>query len=169
MLETTLHQRYTYDEVTGNLYYRVRFPETSGQSQGWCDWFNEANVGKPVGSLNGDGYISFDMFINGKRKTLSVHRVVWLLFYGVWPTNTIDHLNKIRGDNRITNLADKTHKENHQNKSRMLETQEEGVIELGGTWVPYVKNSKGNKKHLGSYPTKHEALLFLADYISKRS
>lgn len=43
------------------------------------------------------------------------HRVIFFLHYGYWP-NEIDHINRVRHDNRIENLRDVTHSENNQNK-----------------------------------------------------
>lgn len=34
------------------------------------------------------------------------HRLAWLLHYGEWPRGDVDHINRNRSDNRITNLRD---------------------------------------------------------------
>src|SRR6516225_11799534 len=38
--------------------------------------------------------------------SINIHILIWALYYGEWPTKTIDHINGIRGDNRIKNLRD---------------------------------------------------------------
>lgn len=45
-----------------------------------------------------------------------VHRLVWALHYGQWPTFQIDHINGIKTDNRIINLRDVTCAVNQRNK-----------------------------------------------------
>ena len=49
---------------------------------------------------------------------LMAHRVAWAIYYGVWPTGMIDHINGDGLDNRICNLRDVTHKENARNSRR---------------------------------------------------
>lgn len=50
-----------------------------------------------------------------KYKTYRVHRVIWLLVYGEWPKEQIDHINGIKDDNRICNLRAVSNRENHKN------------------------------------------------------
>lgn len=38
------------------------------------------------------------------KKTALAHRVAWLLVYGSYPENILDHANGVRDDNRIANL-----------------------------------------------------------------
>lgn len=65
----------------------------------------------PVGSKMQRGYIQVSLF--GKKYL--AHRIAWLLYYGAWPENLIDHINGDRGDNRIANLRDVTQDVNMQN------------------------------------------------------
>jgi hypothetical protein len=53
-----------------------------------------------AGSPDVLGYIRIQ--IHGKL--FKAHRLAWLYVYGEWPSLTIDHANRIPGDNRISNL-----------------------------------------------------------------
>ena len=59
-----------------------------------------------------NGYL-FSWF---NKKQVRNHRLAWLLYYGTWPKNEVDHINGIRSDNRIVNLRDVTPRENQSNK-----------------------------------------------------
>ena len=72
-------------------------------------------VGDVAGCLNsGDGYLQIRL----QSQRYKSHRLAWLYVYGVWPEDQIDHINRIRTDNRISNLREVSHKQNHQNRSK---------------------------------------------------
>ena len=64
------------------------------------------------------GYYRLSLSKNSKGKKLAIHRLI-ALAYIPNPDNKpcIDHVNRIRNDNRIENLRWATHLENNQNKS----------------------------------------------------
>lgn len=67
-------------------------------------------IRKDVGSKNSDGYIR----VWCKDKLRMKHRLLYWLYYGILP-NEIDHINKARDDNSITNLRSVDRKENVSN------------------------------------------------------
>lgn len=64
-----------------------------------------------VGSKHAKGYL--ETAIDGRKYLL--HRLAWLYVHGVWPTHEIDHINRIKTDNRIANLRDVSHAVNMEN------------------------------------------------------
>lgn len=95
-LRSVLH----YDQETGIFTWKVR---TS----------NNVKVGDAAGCQNGEGYL----LIRVCSRRYLAHRLAWLYMHGSWPKDQIDHINRIRTDNRIANLRDVTRKQNNQNRS----------------------------------------------------
>ena len=73
-------------------------------------YFDSKFAGKEVGYKDKDGYLV--TIIDGKGVRL--HRLAWFIYHGVVP-DEIDHLNRVKNDNRISNLRNVTHAENMQN------------------------------------------------------
>ena len=84
------------------LWYR---PET-GEFRWRCPTSNTAKPWMLAGSKTSQGYVT--MRIDGVMH--KAHRLAWLYMHGSMPDNYIDHINRVRTDNRISNLrpADKT-------------------------------------------------------------
>lgn len=89
-------------------------------------------------------------------KTLASHRVVWLWHNGTWPVFDIDHINRVRKDNRIENLRDVPHILNMLNMEKQNKTGFEGVKTSGNKFTSAIK-VKGRKVYLGSFDTAEEA------------
>lgn len=70
-------------------------------------------AGSVAGSKERNGYIV--IAIQGKY--YKAHRLAYFYVNGSWPVNNIDHINRVRDDNRITNLRDATFDENRMNNS----------------------------------------------------
>ena len=68
------------------------------------------------GSINSKGYIKFKI----NSKSFSIHRIVYKAFNPDWdmddPKQQIDHINRVRDDNRICNLRIVSNAENQQNQ-----------------------------------------------------
>lgn len=110
-----LKRAYTYCPETGKILNR------SGRKVGYC---------RP------DGYIEVKTAVG----YISAHRLAWILYYGKNPTDTIDHINRCRSDNRICNLRVATMKEQCANSARrrkMRKTQYHGIKEVLGLGLYY--------------------------------
>ena len=118
--------------------------------------FSGVKAGDVAGSIS-NGYA----MINVLSKLYPAHRLAWLYVYGEWPKNQIDHINHIRDDNRIINLRDVTHQENHKNKKQQCNNASgvTGVYwnKVCEKWQSSV-SVEGKLLHLGYFTDKFEAI-----------
>lgn len=66
-----------------------------------------------TGSLDKNGYL----ILKVKARQFKAHRVAWLLNTGEWPKSELDHINRIRTDNRIENLRESNRIQQCENKT----------------------------------------------------
>ena len=70
------------------------------------------------GSYDKDRYLDLSLMREGKRIHYKKHRFVYECFHGVIPKNLqIDHINRVKDDNRLINLRVVNNRTNHFNKS----------------------------------------------------
>jgi hypothetical protein len=69
-------------------------------------------VGQPAGAVGTRGYLRLGI----DKRYYFVHRIAWLLSYGAWPDEHIDHINGIPSDNRLKNLRACSPAENLRNR-----------------------------------------------------
>lgn len=85
---------------------------------GAITWKKQPHQGIAIGTFAGqprkDGYLQISF---RGRKILS-HRIAWVIETGQWPSMEIDHINRVRHDNRFKNLRDVSHSENIRNSFR---------------------------------------------------
>lgn len=72
----------------------------------------------PISSLSKHGYIRTDF----KGFNLQAHHLAWVLHYGKWPEDCIDHIDGDKTNNRISNLRELSHRENLANNPRYRAT-----------------------------------------------
>lgn len=69
-------------------------------------------AGAKVGCINLGGYVQIQL----DGKIYYGHRLAWLVTHRCWPSQTIDHINGVRSDNRVSNLRDVSCQVNAQNQ-----------------------------------------------------
>ena len=112
-----------------------------------------------LGSFDKDGY----KIVKIKGKQYKEHRLVWFLYHGRFPKKEIDHINRIRNDNRIENLREVTREENIKNTVKKI-NKDTGVY---GVYVD--KTTKGLKsKYTFHFKKKTYRFLTLDQAIQKR-
>ena len=114
-------------------------------------------VGDAAGCPGGGGYL----LISVQSRLYRAHRLAWLYVYGEWPKDQLDHINRNRSDNRISNLRDVSTKQNQQNAGKRSDNTSGHA---GVSW--YKRISKWQAKithnqkdvHLGYFATIEAAI-----------
>lgn len=116
-------------------------------------------IGKIAGNKSStDGYV----YIKFMQKRLSAHRFIFYIHHGYLPKE-IDHINRVRHDNKIGNLRACEHTHNLGNQSiqsRHKSSKYKGVCwdKNRGKWIASIKiNSKS--KYLGRYAREEDAAM----------
>lgn len=139
-----VHELLSYDAETGILRWRVNRP-------------GGVKAGDIAGSTNKAGYRR----IRIDNRDFHAHRLAWVLHYGSWPSDTIDHINGEKNDNRIENLRVATHSVNHRNVG-LLSTNSSGFKGVHfhkskGKWRALI-TINDTQIHLGYFTNLQEAI-----------
>jgi hypothetical protein len=112
--------------------------------------------GKIVRTKNTSGYIQ----ISVKGRKYCAHKLAWVYVYGVYPDGDLDHINRIRDDNRIANLRIATRSLNRLN-SNIRSDNTSGATRVSWRkrnqkWV--VQHTIDGKRRAKMYRTLAEAI-----------
>lgn len=143
----------TQKELKEHLYYE---PKTGIFT--WIRHFGGAtSPGKIAGCLHKEnGYIQIQI----NRNQIYAHRLAYLYVYGFLPEHNLDHINRNKTDNRISNLREASHQCNAINCG-ISKNNTSGI--KGVSWHKYrkkwVAQIKFNMKgiNMGDYETIGEA------------
>lgn len=126
----------SYDPLSGNFY---RLSKKKGSKKGF------------VGYKREDGYLQICV----DYKTFLAHRLAYFYMTGEWPSETIDHKNLIKYDNRWENLRSASYKENNFNIATLPNntTGYKGVSRAthGGFRATISVDNK--QEHIGTFET----------------
>ena len=144
-----LDRLFSYDSETGEIRNKVDRGQT-------------AKAGRIATGSNGKGYLRVYVTKNSRQSRYQAHRVAWLLHTGEDPGELeIDHLNRIKDDNRFCNFELVTPAEHHKrhpkrkdNKSRVT-----GVYwnKNDNKWIAQI-TAQGRQQTLGRFKDKFEAI-----------
>ena len=151
LLKSLVH----YDEKTGDMCWLVRPRDMFKTNAAYLGWNKKYPTKKAI-TLDGKGYRVISIFC----KRYLVHRLAWLYTYGEFPC-ILDHINGVRTDNRLCNLREVTHQQNHMNQ-RISSKNTSGVtgVYLNNRKKLWCAQMKFNGKtyHLGSSAIFEEAV-----------
>ena len=140
---TKLRSLFTYDPATGVLRWKV-------------DRSHNARAGAEVGHASGRY-----RRVSVEDKSYQVHRIAFALMTGRWPKDQLDHINRVKTDNRWENLREATNQENQRNRDRQSNNTSghSGVVwhSRDQRWHANVKVS-GKRIHLGSFKSRDDAI-----------
>ena len=132
-----------YDAETGKIFWKLN-KGGNGKAGNEAGWMNK-----------------FYHRITINRKTYHAHRIAWLLTYGSWPVDQIDHINGNKKDNRLANLRNVSNRENSRNK-KIYKNNTSGTlgVSFDKSKQGYVASImiKGKHKNLGVFKNKEEAI-----------
>ena len=142
LTQARLHELLSYDPETGVFSWNKR--------TGRC------SAGAIAGCQDDRGYIVLS--VDGKR--YYAHRLAWLHFTGNFPSESIDHINGCKSDNRIRNLRDVSIQMNLQNlKKAMVSNKSTGILgvrKLRGKYLAQI-TIEGKETHLGTFNSAEDA------------
>lgn len=104
--------------------------------------------GTVVSHVCQDGYIRLGF----NRKSYYGHRLAWLFYYGTWPKNFIDHIDRNKLNNRISNLRDVPHCINVLNRNSVAT-----ITKTTNRWRARISVG-GVPISLGYYASESEAI-----------
>lgn len=111
-----------------------------------------------LGHLSEKGYLMICIDDRDYR----AHRLAFLYMEGKWPKDQVDHLNRVRNDNRWCNLRDVTNLENSKNSSIQSNNRSghAGVCwdKSRGKWVAEIRCKIKGRKRLGRFDELGDAV-----------
>lgn len=135
-------------------------------------WKVYRNSQAKVGDVIGSGHTSPSGYRVAMidRTFYQQHRLAWLYVYGEWPKEQVDHINRVKTDNRICNLRAVYGFENAQNAmTRSHNTSGyKGVhlVRTTGRWRAQLRVN-GRRIDLGTYDNPEKASAAYIDGVKK--
>jgi hypothetical protein len=132
----------------------MRYDPESGVFTRLATTSPNAKAGQQAGTFRKDGRQQIS--IDGRHYLSS--RLAWFYVYGQWPTPDVDHINRIRCDDRLTNLREATRAQNVANRGKQLGGYSKymGVSRKRSRWEARIA-CEGKQIRLGIYATEEEA------------
>lgn len=93
-----LEKLFAYDPLTGIITWKV-------------DRSNQIRAGMRAGTIDTKGY----RIIEVNNISFRSARLAWILYYKVWPEKLVDHKDRVKTNDWITNLRLATHRQNNHN------------------------------------------------------
>lgn len=137
---------------------RLSYDSRTGLFKWKCRAAKNVPKGSKAGTLQKkNGYVRIQILGRKYR----AHRLAWLIVYGSFPPDQIDHINGVKHDNRISNLRAVTCLENCRNKP-LSSNNTSGYIGISynkknNKWVAKI-GSANKRVHLGNFENLEDAV-----------
>ena len=143
-LEAERYRLITQEFVREKFHYD---PDT-GRITHINDKIQRKHRGQEAGYINDQGY----RMIILKNWRYRAHWIAWMYMYGEWPAGRLDHVNRIRDDNRISNLRVANTSQNNANRAVRAgtETGLKGIRRMRDGWQARI-DYEGRHFHLGTF------------------
>ena len=143
-----LSNKLNYNDVTGDFTW-IKAPRKYMKD------------GQLAGCIQGWGYRQFTCKFKGKIYQPRAHILAWYMYYGELPNGFIDHIDRDKDNNSISNLRDVDRSLNGLNrdeyKNKKNPTGCTGVYLINGLYRSTI-TYKGKLHQLGLYKTREEAI-----------
>ena len=107
--------------------------------------FSTRFANKEMGVLNLKGYKVATLHLDGQRKQIKLHRVIWIAKNGLIPKGfVIDHINGLKADNRLINLRLADSQLNSQNR-RSYKGEKNPAAKINSYIAAIIRNNFMNK------------------------
>lgn len=118
----------------------------------WVKGRGSVRAGSVAGTPTGTGHLQVQL---GRRRYM-LHRLAWLIHYGEWPVDYLDHANRNPADNRILNLRPADNSANQANRINYGKFKKGVSLTKVGTFKAAI-SKHGRFRHLGTFKTEDEA------------
>ncbi|MAD95797.1 MAG: hypothetical protein CMB99_00575 [Flavobacteriaceae bacterium] len=146
---TELHELFTLDLTTGRLFWKER--EDNPQ-------FNAKFAGKEAGSVDERGYVRVQI---GRGNVCLAHRIIYKMVEGEEPV-MLDHINRDKSDNRLTNLRAANNSINKRNQGRTSANSSGCVgvyyVKSRDKWLVRSPKVDGKTRYCGHFDSREEAI-----------
>ena len=145
-IQKRVKELFYYDENTGIFTRKIATGRHGRHKKGLV-----------AGAKNNRGYVILS--IDSKRYV--AHKIAWLYVYGYIPKQDLDHINRVKNDNRIANLRLATRSENMQN---VVRNKKNTSTQKGVSWMPQRKkwrayiNKDYKQIYIGLFDSFEEAV-----------
>ena len=118
------------------------------------------------GFIDPRGYVR----ISFHNREIYGHRLAWAIYYGEWPTHSLDHVDLNKSNNRIANLRKATMSENLRNIATPIHNTSgfKGVYwhKRASKWAARIKHNQKDI-HLGLFKEIHDAVACVTEARNK--